>query len=314
MLTEEEEEEEEEKTKLTRNFFIKKINSIIPQILLRHWEKHRNRAAGAPGSSSSPPPDADAAAATSSAAAAAAAGVSHWGRKATSTAPAAAAGYPLLVAAPRSVFFDGADAAAGITRVLPGPSTTAGWPLSSSSDDELLLAAEEEGGSGGAVALSPSRRSQRHAAAFAAHSSPPSPPPLYPPHLSLLALAVAPNARFLADNLDSNRKQGAMFFAAAANGPSGGSAKDTAARATALGLPALAPKNVRRNAKEQGETPGGFVRVTLPEGKRELLVMCRILEGAEEVPAARAALEARLQIAAARRRAAGMVPPAPAGE
>ena len=101
-----------------------------------------------------------------------------------------------------------------------------------------------------------------------------------------------------------------MFFAAAANGPQGGSAKETAARATALGLPALAAKNVRRNAREQGEAPGGFLRVALSGvggrggAGRELSVICRILEGAEEVPAARAALEARLQIAAARRRAA----------
>ena len=96
-----------------------------------------------------------------------------------------------------------------------------------------------------------------------------------------------------------------MFFAAAANGPAGASAKETEARAIALGLPALAAKNIRRNAREQGEAPGGFVRVMMPEGGRELSVVCRILEGAEEVPAARAALEARLQIAAARRRAAG---------
>lgn len=108
--------------------------------------------------------------------------------------------------------------------------------------------------------------------------------------------------RYLADHQDSNRKQGAMFFAAACGGPGGSSARDTEARAEALGLPALAAKNIRRNAREQGGAPGGFLRVALPEGGRELFVVCRILEGAEEVPAARAALEARLQIAAARRR------------
>jgi len=208
------------------------------------------------------------------------------------------------------VFFGGADAATGLTMVLPGPSTTLGFAASSSSSDDDAFAGaggnEEGSGGGGGTAgqlASPSRRSQRRSNNATA-SPPPSPLPLYPPHLSLLSLAVAPNARFLADHLDSNRKQGAMFFAAAANGPSGGTAKETEARATALGLLALASKNIRSNAREQGETAGGFLRVALPEGGRELSVVCRIMEGAEEVPAARAALEARLQIAAARRLAA----------
>lgn len=205
------------------------------------------------------------------------------------------------------MFFGGADAATGLTMVLPAPSTALGFASSSSSDEDAFIGGNEEGslgGAGAAALASPSRRSQRRNNNATSSSSPP-PLPLYPPHLSLLSLAVAPNARFLADHLDSNRKQGAMFFAAAANGPRGGTAKETEARATALGLPALASKNIRRNAREQGETPGGFLRVALPpEGGRELSVVCRILEGAEEVPAARAALEARLQIAAARRRAA----------
>lgn len=213
----------------------------------------------------------------------------------TSAAAAAAAGYPHLGGAPRgspsSVFFDGADAAVRLTMVLPGPSTTLAGPPSSSEEDE--------GGGGGA---SPSqRRPQRRAAAASASISPssssPPQPPLYPPHLSLLALAVAPNARALADHLDSNRKQGAMFFAAASHGPLGAAARETEARAAAMGLPALASKNVRGNARKQGGGGGSG------GGRRELIVVCRILEGAEEVPAARAALEARLQIAAARRRA-----------
>ena len=203
-----------------------------------------------------------------------------------------------------------AAAPVGRTIVLPGPSTTLSAPPSSSEQEE--------------VGASPSRRPQRRAAAAAAasispsSSSPPQPPqpPLYPPHLSLLALAVAPNARALADHLDSNRKQGAMFFAAASHGPLGASARETEARAAARGLPALASKNVRGNARKQGECPGGFLRVSSGppggggvggggggSGGRELIVVCRILEGAEEVPAARAALEARLQIAMARRRA-----------
>lgn len=167
-------------------------------------------------------------------------------------------------------------------------------PSSSSSDEEFF----DEGAGGGASASPPRRQQQQRS-----QRRPSSLPPLYPPHLSHLALAVAPNARFLADHLDSNRKQGAIFFAAASNGPTGASARETETRAAALGLPALAAKNIRRNARDQGETTGGFLRVKLPEGRRELSVVCRLLEGADEVPAARAALEARLQIAAARRRA-----------
>ena len=267
------EEEEEEETH-SENLEGKKTS----QVLLRHWEK-RNAA----------PPNTN----TSSSSRASWHGTT-WKRGSKGGGDDYAAGYPLLggaPAAPRLVFFDGADAATGAAAALPGPSTT--QRVSSSSDEELEEEAEREG-----VSPSQSRRHQRQRS----QRCPPLPPPLYPPHLS--HLTVAPNARFLADHLDSNRKQGAMFLAAAANGPLGASARDTEARAVALGLPALAAKNIRRNAREQGEATGGFLRVALREGGRELAVVCRLLEGADEVPAARAALEARLQIAAARRRAA----------